>query len=348
MKNFAITTLILIYLFVAFNSCSLSKEEPEPSNIRKMDIQFFKNQFSDRQYSKKLIQKSDNKIKIFWTPVWDKYLGEIVSDTAVYIYVPLEARTEIAPYTVNMIGVRKYLLIKQIDKEKIEFIISTYISSNEKNVSNLYNKKEFTPNFTGSLVLDYLDRDESSVFNYNNGVEIENNKIANKASKRFPNDIATTNDCIIFEICYWSAYCTDYTNRPGIVNGTVTSGEGVCEYPNQEACPTGNWGEPWNLTYSETKIDCNHEPAPPTPYDPGGGGDNTSQNPCPGDPIANPTIAPSSPANYRGGMYGYTRNAGTKFRERYRYCCRFGYQSGRSILRRSYKHQTFFFSWRIC
>lgn len=37
--------------------------------------------------------------------------------------------------------------------------------------------------------------------------------------------------------------------------------------------------------------------------------------PCPGDPVENPSIAPSSGWNYLGGTYGKTRNNGTKFHD---------------------------------
>lgn len=37
--------------------------------------------------------------------------------------------------------------------------------------------------------------------------------------------------------------------------------------------------------------------------------------PCAGDPLKNMKIAPSSPGNYSGGTYGYTRNGGTKFHD---------------------------------
>lgn len=37
--------------------------------------------------------------------------------------------------------------------------------------------------------------------------------------------------------------------------------------------------------------------------------------PCPGDPIRNSSLAPSSPGNYRGGSFGFTRNSGLKFHD---------------------------------
>lgn len=49
-------------------------------------------------------------------------------------------------------------------------------------------------------------------------------------------------------------------------------------------------------------------PTAPNPNAPGG-------LPCPGDIIKNPTIAPSSGTNFKGGTYGLTRNGGTKFHD---------------------------------
>jgi murein DD-endopeptidase MepM/ murein hydrolase activator NlpD len=40
-----------------------------------------------------------------------------------------------------------------------------------------------------------------------------------------------------------------------------------------------------------------------------------STQPCPGDPMKSPAIAPSSPGNVKGGRFGYTRNGGTKFHD---------------------------------
>ncbi|WP_170164574.1 M23 family metallopeptidase [Sinomicrobium pectinilyticum] len=57
------------------------------------------------------------------------------------------------------------------------------------------------------------------------------------------------------------------------------------------------------------------------PTTPPGGGNSVSNDgngidtPCKGDPIRNPSIAPSSAGNYKGGTYGYTRNGGTKFHD---------------------------------
>lgn len=56
---------------------------------------------------------------------------------------------------------------------------------------------------------------------------------------------------------------------------------------------------------------------PVTEVPPGFGGLSFTYNttPCPGDPLTNMKIAPSSPGNYKGGTYGFTRNGGTKFHD---------------------------------
>lgn len=48
---------------------------------------------------------------------------------------------------------------------------------------------------------------------------------------------------------------------------------------------------------------------------PKGGSGAQVKIPCPGDPFRNPTIAPSSPGNIKGGTFGNTRNGGTKFHD---------------------------------
>ena len=285
--------LLLLVSSCLYTGCSKQLEEaPAPTvrvsavdqQVKREDIRQLKKLFLDKKYNEKLVQKFSDTLYIYWTPQWNKASQKGTPKSITYTYVPLEPKLRVSPYTMGMVGVKEFLLIKR-ENGQIDFSVATYMYTEPRNKRAVspYDPRFFTT-FTGVLTLNNLATNEGARFIYTNGVtpQTTTKKSATSSTVNSSNPTAAdgiSNEIICEEyvICYWTASCAFGPNgRVGAFTaGTTTSGLGGCEYPGQEPCY--EWGSTWYPNGSTTRQQCHQEDPPPPPDSPptdGGGGDD--------------------------------------------------------------------------
>lgn len=289
-------TCCLAFVLFLLNGCTKPDDSPAnpiqavSSSASYADIQRLQQLFADKHYGQQLIQETGDKdqTKIYWTPQWNRAHQKTTSQAINYIYIPLEPKLQIRPYTVNMVGTKRYLLVKDVgNRSELDFSIATYMFTEPNPNTSSSSTRNFFDTFTGVLVLKHLANGAGARFVYTNGVTPKQmvnkpNSLGSSTNGLNTNSSSNSRVCEIIETCYWSASCRD-NNGNYYTNGAITSGVGFCAEPGREACP--DWGMSWYQTSSESNEQCYGEDDPPPPGDggtTGPGNDPYSTTPCVG------------------------------------------------------------------
>lgn len=325
------THLIVRYValvLLAMTSCARNEEHPTPKTGQSKgeNIKALKEVFLAKGYDQQFILPLNSQTKTSWALRWEQASQTRITDSVAYVYVPLDAPA------VAWMGVKKYLLVKRVGSE-LDFRMATYLFKEKENVAwNPVKPSSFFAAYTGELLLKHLATGETFRYVYRCGA-VQDNSIPISVEKQSKQralgssevpalinglNHATSDDCYDNVTCYWSSVCG--TDGAGSVVGTLTSGINSCPTPSEAPCSSDYADSRSHWTHTGTtreRVCFPTSPAPdpgPGPSDPGPS-DPGPVIPCFGTVMYNPHIAPSRPGNYRGGMYGYTRNGGKKLHD---------------------------------
>lgn len=214
-----------------------------------------------------------------WTPLWAEASQTTIPDSATYTYVPLQPQVPEQPYVVTLVGVRKYLLIKQSSRGT-SFSAATYFFKEKENATfSQANVRAFFSTYTGMLMVKNFATAEVLDFAYQHGARQPYPATA-QASGKTSN---RTSSCYTTVTCYWSGTCQTEPNGGNATYGTTTYGIGGCTSPGDDGVGCSRIS--WSLTSSNTELHC----SPDGPGDPGpgpgggggtGGGTQTPPTPC--------------------------------------------------------------------
>jgi len=230
-------------------SCTKNKEQlsPTPKNGQE-DSQVLKQVFVDKQYARQLLFPLKNHTTVAWVPRWDQKFQRVTSGTSPDVYVPLEAPA------LTWIGVKKYLLIRQVNG-KLEYNEASFLFKEKENRAlAATNQLDFLAAFTGTLAMKNLATGLNSYFFFKKGVPQSGPPTTGKGAHR------TSSSCYNAVSCRWDGYCmlSDLSN---VHYGTQTYGIDNCDFPAEDN--VGCSMIQWSLTASSSQMIC----AP-------GGGDN--------------------------------------------------------------------------
>ena len=323
------TIACCLTLGLLFGSCAKNEElqNPVATGIHLAaaeDVQQAKQDFLSGHYEAKISpqpEDSNDQNKAWtWIPLWDKAFKRKL-ESSTLLYVPLEPRLSVAPYTLVLVGAKRFLVVSKRDT-KSEFSLATFLYKNSKeNVrtdSELFVDNNFFSSYTGDVFMVNLRTDDHVLYVYKNGVsQKQTSNIESVNKKHDMNENQRDGICMDIYTCYWTGECE------GFIFGHISAGVGGCgTAPDNRDNRCANGFINWRVTNMEIDRVCsdpnNPGPGDPGPGDPGPGDPGNPNNPlapCPGDALSSYNLAPSSPGNYRGGTYGNTRNAGTKFHD---------------------------------
>lgn len=301
------------WLLLLLGSCTKNEDPPSPSTptasivssqwVQQATTQHLQRLFLERQYDQQLIQPLADKerTKIYWTPLWHKAFQQTTPKSGVYVYIPLEAKLQVAPYSVHLMGTKRFLLVKQAEGQS-EFSLATYLFTEPKQSASVSSvDRGFFASFSGVLMLKHLATRTGTRFTYQRGVAATQHVTPSSNSSSTTATPTATNSanavtCEYFETCYWSASCRDY-NGNYVVSGTMTSGQNYCPEPGQEPC-SEYWGATWSQTSSERYEQCyGQEDPPPPPTDPTDGGSGSDGNDTFTFYPTNETVEPDLPSD---------------------------------------------------
>ncbi|MBC6109151.1 hypothetical protein ACFOG5_12435 [Pedobacter fastidiosus] len=276
------TTILFLCLLLLFaNSCkkdAREKEQLEPVSTKKNVLLKSSPDFESRLeaikksfYLKKLDKKLRAKVNpnLNWVPDWSHPSAQVVSDSVSYVFYPLigNLTKDGKLLIVEEQGSKSYLIIKN---EKNFYCGMYYLPVNQNDpIPNNPPGRISLKNFTGNLLLRNLEKTESFIIDYKNGVVSEAYK---KRGVEILKKVGANRQLLssIETICHTEmSYCV-YLPDSYACGGSL----GAVMVVNCNMNP--NWcGVTWSLVeYSEQQV-CENVwfPDPPTnPEDNGGSG----------------------------------------------------------------------------
>ena len=267
--------------------CAKNAEPPVPTASRAtaaLAVPALRQAFANAQLDQQLVQPIPNQQSWTWTPRWDKASQQRVADSATYTYVPLEAYLPARPYVVTLVGVRKYLLIKE-SRRGLSFCAADYVFKAKENPAwSETNVRPFYAAFTGVLLLKNLVSGATACLAYAGG-----QRQARPTGKAPAGGTAGRgSSCYTVVHCNWNGICaSELEPHPSMTYGSATSGIDYCTSPSDDG--VGCSRIVWTLTNSYSQAYCsgggddpgNPDPDPgPGPGNPGNPGPATPETPC--------------------------------------------------------------------
>lgn len=240
------------------------------------EINAVEKQFYSKHNISLFNEKINDSIEIVWQAKWDKSYQKINGASEAFVYIPLSANPTIGPMGGGIkpitITKKRFLLAKR-EKSNYIFFLANYIPDLKGIKIETFDKEFSFLKFTGTLILEDLQKQSVHVITYEGGVAQE----PTNTSPIGGNDISTQGwDCRMYVECTWVIECRDGWEV------RHTAGYDHCDEPEQ---PYYCWEGTWQLSSTRRTEECTWIEDPDLPDDGdggsgGGGGDSSPQNPC--------------------------------------------------------------------
>ncbi|QIX60173.1 hypothetical protein HER32_02810 [Hymenobacter sp. BT18] len=268
-----------LLLLVALLSACTKQNDPALPDLRTTqtrlqrlspELEHLRQAFVAGPYAQQLTVTLPDSARLSWEPQWAQTSYRSSQGQPTSWYVPL------AQPAVQWVGVRKYLLIRQVGGV-LEFNEATFLFDEHANTPATASPSAFFATFTGILRVRNLATGGEFPVVYRQG---RRQALAGRAAPTGQATAAQTASCYTMVYCDWTGYCISESTV--LVYGAATAGLGYCQSPPEDGVGCSNIT--WTLTNSNSQTACSPDP----PYDPGTPGD-------PGTPTE-PTT-PTAPVN---------------------------------------------------
>lgn len=270
--------VLIVFLFVIGCQKNQTAQTSHETNTFQQTISELKRTFDSAGYDKKLTERYLTDMAVSWDPNWDSASQAVMGKQLVYYYVPLtpkilQTKNGKLNSSLNLIGYRKYLLIRKTDTST-EFTKALYISDSLR--SKTVTDQAFFRSFTGTMNVESLNKGAFFKYHYSLG---------NSAGPKTVIPQGWVTQCQTLYICQWGALCGGDLNN---YYSTVTESYDGCMSPTDGPICDGEYLI-YQLVNTTTQQDCQQVWVDDPPPPPGGGGsDNVTvqnvtdnlKNPC--------------------------------------------------------------------